>query len=156
MKKINTLLIITSLCVGWHTGLLAHSSEKQDIDEIQAMFSSERVAVDTTECVLSQGTKTTCAKVTVTVNGADHSMGPWCPRTIADGKEKTGIWIDNGTGYDADGAFIKNLPVLYKDARWQMFDQKSGKVNVTDSRPVSFSLVGSFTVSPLSIKELPY
>ena len=65
---------------------------------------------------------------------ANMKIGPWCPRNIADGPEKSGIWLEGSNVYDADGAFISNLAEFYKDDVWQLFDQKTGAINVTDSK----------------------
>ncbi len=107
-----------------------------ELAEIKQNFSGESVQVSDTlvDCTLSQGTKTQCVKITVPINSADHTMGPWCPRNIADTKDKAGIWIDSEKVYDADGKFVENLASFYQDSQWKMYDPGSGKINVTESR----------------------
>ena len=85
--------------------------------EIRMAFSGESIQVSDTpvDCTLSQVTKTQCVKITVSINNADHDMGPWSPRSITDTKEKAGISIDSGKVYDADGKFIENLSSFYQN-----------------------------------------
>lgn len=84
-------------------------------------------------CILSKGTPTECLSVTLKPEPAAFKIGPWCPRNIADGPELSGIWLDDGKVYDADGQFVQNLSRFYDDDRWQLFDPKTGKINVTDT-----------------------
>ena len=86
------------------------------------------------DCVLSGGAKSRCVALTVPVAPTTIKIGPWCPRNIADGHENSGIWLESGKAYDVDGEFIKNLATFYDDASWQMFDQATGDINVTDSK----------------------
>jgi hypothetical protein len=86
------------------------------------------------DCKLSGGTETTCFSITVKTVPSGFSPGPWCPRHIADGPDKAGIWLDGGKVYDADGAFIEKLGAFYNDDSWQLFDPKTGAVNVTDTK----------------------
>lgn len=86
------------------------------------------------KCTLSGGTETSCFSITLKAEPKAYTPGPWCPTTIADGPEKGGIWIQNGQVHDVDGAFITNLAKLYDDDKWQVFDQTTGEVRVTDSK----------------------
>jgi hypothetical protein len=90
--------------------------------------------VTTVDCTLSGGTKTTCYRMTIAGAPADPDTspeGPYCPPTIESGAEEGGTWIDGeGTVYDVDGEFIKNLATLYKDKEWQMYDINTGKVTI--------------------------
>ena len=61
-------------------------------------------------------------------------MGPFCPRTITDGPEAGGIWIENGMVYDISGSFITGLATFYNDPAWQLYDAATGLVRVTDSQ----------------------
>ncbi len=85
-------------------------------------------------CTLSEGTETTCLSITFKAAPTAFMAGPWCPRNIADGPERSGIWLDKGMVYDADGAFVKNLSTLYQDDKWQLFDPATGAIRVTDSK----------------------
>lgn len=89
---------------------------------------------DIVDCRLSGGTETKCFRVTMTPTPARYTPGPWCPGNIADGPDKSGIWIDRGKVYDADGPFIENLATFYKDPAWKMFDPATGKISVTDTK----------------------
>ncbi|NCP24479.1 MAG: YHYH protein [Erythrobacter sp.] len=84
-------------------------------------------------CTLSGGTEAQCLSITLKPEPAAFKIGPWCPRNIADGPELSGIWLDDGKVYDADGKFIQNLSRFYDDDRWQLFDPETGKINVTDT-----------------------
>lgn len=90
--------------------------------------------IETVDCTLSGGTQTTCYRVTTTGSPADHAVGPFCPRNIADGAEAGGIWMEGGQAYDLTGAFIENLATFYDDPNWQLFDPQTGEINVTDTR----------------------
>ena len=65
----------------------------------------------------------------------DAAVGPFCPESIDTTAADSGIWLDgSGTVYDADGNFIVNLPEIYDDEHWQLYDQATGKVRVTDTQ----------------------
>ncbi|PWQ96508.1 YHYH protein [Leucothrix arctica] len=90
--------------------------------------------VETVDCTLSGGTKTSCYRMTIAGAPADPETspeGPYCPPTITSGADEGGVWIDGkGTVYNVDGKFIENLATLYKDTEWQMYDVKTGKVTI--------------------------
>lgn len=86
------------------------------------------------DCTLSGGQATTCLSITLRAAPASFEIGPWCPRNISDGPDVSGIWLNDGQVYDADGAFIQNLSTFYKDDAWQLFDPVTGKINVTDTQ----------------------
>ena len=86
------------------------------------------------DCTLSGGAAAQCLSITVRAAPKAFTVGPWCPRNISDGPDVSGIWLDAGTVYDADGAFIQNLSTFYKDKSWQLFDPETGKIRVTDSK----------------------
>ena len=64
---------------------------------------------------------------------SEHNMGPWCPDHIEDGKEKAGIWFDDGKVYDVDGHFIAELAEFYKDEEWKLF-REDGSIKVTRTK----------------------
>ncbi|MGB7317995.1 MAG: YHYH protein [Planktotalea sp.] len=86
------------------------------------------------DCKLSKGTQTKCFAITVKAEPKDYTPGPWCPTSITDGPDKSGVWLEGGAVLDVDGDFITNLPTLYGDDTWQLFDPATGKVRVTDSK----------------------
>ncbi len=96
--------------------------------------SSVKVKQSLVDCTLSNGTKTSCISITTTPTEATHELGPWCPRNISDGADKSGIWLDGGKVHNADGQFIANLAKFYKDSKWQLFNPETGAVNVTNSK----------------------
>ena len=92
--------------------------------------------VETVDCTLSGGTQTTCYQFRVAGAPADPQTspeGPFCPPNIHSGEQEGGTWMDGeGTLYQVDGEFIKNLATLYKDKEWQMYDVNTGEITVID------------------------
>ncbi len=86
------------------------------------------------DCVLSGGTRARCVSLTVPAAPTTISLGPWCPRNVSDGADAGGIWLESGQVYEVDGEFIKNLATFYNDSTWQLYDDSTGNINVTDSR----------------------
>lgn len=105
---------------------------KSIIDSFENQSFSEQPSI--VNCTLSGGTKTKCLSISIKPQPANMNIGPWCPRNINDGPEKAGIWIENDTVFDADGTFIAKLAEFYHDDIWQLFDQQTGDINVTDSK----------------------
>jgi len=100
-----------------------------DISLFDTQESSFEIAI--VLCTLSNGLKTKCYEIkTKGLIPKDHEVGPWCIDDITDGKEKGGIWFKDGEVYNVDGEFIKNLPELYHDDHWHLYDE-DGKVNKT-------------------------
>ena len=101
-----------------------------------ALFLADGLAGPITEesCTLSSGATATCLSIPLKGAPADHSVGPFCPRTITDGPEAGGIWIENGMVYDISGSFITGLATFYNDPAWQLYDAATGLVRVTDSQ----------------------
>ena len=91
------------------------------------------------DCTLSGGTRTRCVSLTTKLEPVGFPQGPWCPRTVTDGPDKSGIWLHEGKVYAADGPFVANLKLFYKDERWRLYDANSGKVRVTDSKEACFA-----------------
>jgi hypothetical protein len=85
------------------------------------------------EKTLSNGTITTCYKITTSKMPADHAMGPWCPSNISDDASKGGVWFEKGNLYDVDGAFVKNLASFYNDAKWKLYNS-DGSIRVTNTK----------------------
>lgn len=88
--------------------------------------------VTTEDCSLSDGTSTTCYRITIVGSPADHEIGPFCPTTTDTDASEAGIWFDGDALYDLDGAFIQGLAELYDDENWLLYDD-GGQVNVTDT-----------------------
>ena len=105
------------------------------IEELKTFFSDAQIisGPELVDCKLSAGTETTCFSITVVAEPSSYTPGPWCPTNISNGAEKSGIWLDGGKTWTADGAFMKNLSTFYDDDKWQLFDQSTGKINITDS-----------------------
>ena len=107
------------------------TSSELVIDVEQANFTSD-LTITTVPCTLSDGTQTDCYQIVTNSVPSDHDMGPWCPDNIADGAEAGGIWLDGGTVYDVDGAFVENLATFYNDNTWLMYDE-DGNIFVTET-----------------------
>jgi len=88
--------------------------------------------VTTQDCTLSGGAETTCYSITVAGFPASHDVGPFCPETIDDSADAGGIWFDGDGVYDLDGQFFVDLPTLYGDDAWQMYDD-DGNIFVTET-----------------------
>ena len=101
------------------------------------LFVEDALASEPTivECTLNDGTVSTCYEIITVGVPADSAVGPFCPQTINTGSDESGIWLD-GTGivYEANGDFIVDLPNIYGDATWQLYDTVTGEVNITDTQ----------------------
>ena len=84
------------------------------------------------DCTLSGGVETTCYRITVAGYPVSHDVGPFCPETITDSADAGGIWFDGNGVYDLDGQFFVDLPTLYGDDNWQMYDE-DGNILVTET-----------------------
>ncbi len=91
-------------------------------------------SITTEACTLSGGASATCYRLQLTGAPADHPVGPFCPRSITDGADAGGLWIEKGTAYELTGPFIANLATFYNDSAWQLFDATTGLVHVTDTQ----------------------
>ncbi|MEL0613308.1 YHYH protein [Marinomonas arenicola] len=126
------LLLMLTTQVNAHEG--EHSDHKMTLG---GFYENAAIKVDKelVSCTLSMGTKALCYRITVDVGAnTDVDAGPWCPQNINDDSGQSGIWLEGGKVYDVDGKFIKNLATFYKDDQWQLFNPKTGKVRVTDSK----------------------
>lgn len=88
------------------------------------------------DCTLNGGAETTCYQLEIQgVPAGDAEIGPFCPGSITTSAEEAGVWFDGGGQvYDLDGDFIVNLPNLYGDINWNLYDTNTGLVKVTDTQ----------------------
>lgn len=88
------------------------------------------------DCTLSGGVVTTCYQLVIQGTPAgDAEVGPFCPETITTTAEDAGIWFDGGgVVHDLDGDFIVNLPNLYGDNNWNLYDPDTGLVKTTTTQ----------------------
>ncbi len=114
----------------------------QEVDSSLFLKDANNLTIEKVACTLSDGTTTDCYKITTNGIPKDHEMGPWCPHTINDGPEKGGKWFKDGKIYDVDGEFIKELPVLYHDDFWKLYDE-DGNILRTDSEEDCIKLMGA-------------
>ena len=61
-----------------------------------------------------------------------HDVGPFCPDTITDTADAGGTWFDGDGVYDLSGEFFVELPTLYGDDAWRMYDE-DGNIFVTET-----------------------
>lgn len=80
-----------------------------------------------------KGIETLCYVIKTHSKATEHQMGPWCPIHIEDGKEKAGIWFENGKVYDVTGHFISELNEFYKDEKWKLY-REDGSIKVTNTK----------------------
>lgn len=120
----------TSSGGGVITGVIVNDSYPVDTSKF-----STSTAVTEEACTLSDGSSSTCYKITVNGYPSDRtSLGPFCPSsTSVTNNDEVGVWFDNGVLYDLTGDFIENLATFYSDSSWRLYDA-SGNVNVTDTQ----------------------
>lgn len=99
-------------------------------------------AVTEVPCTLTNGDESTCYRVEVVGEPANHEPGPWCPTHVDDGAEAGGKWFDGGVFYDLDGAFIENLATFYDDENWQLHDPDTGEISVTPAGQCMDGILG--------------
>lgn len=80
-----------------------------------------------------KGVETLCYVIKTKSQATEHKMGPWCPTHLEDGKEKAGIWFDNGKVYDVSGHFIAELGEFYSDEKWKLY-REDGSIKVTNTK----------------------
>ena len=98
------------------------------------------VSYDEVSCTLTNGDTTTCYEITVTGFPADREeLGDFCPDNIDATADEAGTWIDGGLVYDVDGEFIQSLNEFYGDDFWQLYDESTGDVFVTDTEESCFA-----------------
>ena len=97
-------------------------------------FIAENIIGEITQEVVDlRGGETPCYVIKTHSQATEHQMGPWCPRHIEDGKEKAGIWFDDGKVYDVSGHFIAELDEFYKDNKWKLY-RDDGSIKVTTTK----------------------
>ncbi len=112
-------------------------------------FIKENLAQEITQetCTLSDGTESSCYVITIKPDPQEHQMGPWCPTSVKDGKDKGGIWLRSGEVFDVDGAFIAGLADFYSDPDWKLVND-DGSIRVTDTQE-AFEAAAKPEVDPL-------
>jgi hypothetical protein len=105
--------------------------QKSAVDLFMPGALAQDVAIE--DCTLSDGTLTSCYKITVVGTPTNHSVGPFCPRTTSATDDEVGIWLDGENLYDVTGEFILELPTIYNDDHWRLHDDL-GQVRVTETK----------------------
>lgn len=92
-------------------------------------------SVTEVDCILSNGSASTCYKVTIKGFPSDRTeLGPFCPTTTTTNAASAGKWFDNGVLYDLTGEFITNLATFYNDSNWKLYDSTTGRIKITDTQ----------------------
>lgn len=136
------LTILLFACEAEKNKQSKNSPQLNEVNLSHFATSSENLKIETVDCTLSTGEKSKCFQITTKGFSAKHKMGPWCPETINDSKEKGGLWFKDGKMHDVDGAFIKNLATLYDDEKWLMYDEQ-GNVLKTKTKEDCEKLAGA-------------
>lgn len=133
-STLHSLILVASIAVS--AAAKADDAGTDRLHVIELLFEAADVVAGPalSECTLSAGTAATCYSITVRPLPKDRVPGPWCPSKASDGPDKSGIWINRGHTIDADGAFMKLLPDIYRDDEWQIVEPDTGTVRVTRSR----------------------
>ncbi|MCQ8877240.1 YHYH protein [Pseudoalteromonas shioyasakiensis] len=100
------------------------------------IFESNALAseITTETCTLTNGDESSCYRINIAGVPANHDIGIFCPTNISANADEAGIWFDgNGEVFDITGDFIVSLAELYNDDHWQLYDEGTGKVNITDT-----------------------
>ena len=128
--------LVTSTALIANTATADESDTQSRFHELEHLFENANIVAGPSlvDCTLSGGTETQCFSISVKAEPTGYTPGPWCPENISDNAEAGGIWLDNGEVHDVDGTFISNLSTFYNDEKWQLFDEDTGKINVTDTR----------------------
>lgn len=116
-------------------GTVPSFAHELTLDQVTQLFETAQLTdpPSIVDCTLSGGTETQCFKITVKPEPADYTPGPWCPRSVSDDADVSGIWLHEGEALDADGAFMERLAKLYSDGTWEMVNPETGQIRVTDS-----------------------
>jgi len=135
----NSLIVILTLAITLNScGKEEELSSSDSSDELSISVDSslflsaglaESITIETR--TLSDGSEAECYKIVVNGIPSDHSMGPWCPTNISDDATEGGIWLESGSVYDVDGAFIENLATFYNDNTWMLYDSNTGEITKT-------------------------
>lgn len=127
-----TLVVIAGCLAQENTASNTQNTGPTGLDTSLFIDGALAEEITTEDCTLSDGSTTTCYKITVAGYPANHEAGPFCPTSTSDTAEQVGIWFDGNSVYDLDGDFITNLSTLYNDENWKLYDDE-GNVFVTES-----------------------
>jgi len=105
-----------------------------DVDPFNFEANALAETATTEPCTLTNGTETTCYRITIAGTPSNKEIGDFCPIDIYSTADQAGLWFDgSGEVYDLTGEFIKNLATFYNDEHWLLYDPDTGIVNVTDT-----------------------
>lgn len=93
------------------------------------------VSLETVDCTLSNGEASECYSITIAGFPTDReTLGDFCPDDISADAQSVGKWFDSGELYDLTGEFVSNLDLFYGDSFWQLYDETTGDVRITDTQ----------------------
>ena len=139
LKKVMIGATIAALALGggfWYSSNVSYTAVPLGalgVDATKFLDGALTDSITEEDCTLSDGSKTTCYRITVTGIPVDTTIGPFCPKTTSSTSEEAGIWLDGSKLYDADGAFILDLATIYGDAKWKLYNS-DGNVRITDTK----------------------
>jgi hypothetical protein len=146
--KTNILLALTLVTLVACDSEHEHEHEHEVVYGVDhSLFMDGAVVTSSIEdCVLSDGTKSTCYSITVAGYPVNHNVGPFCPQTTSSTAAEAGLWFDGDAVYDVDGTFILGLANLYDDENWKLYND-DGTVRITDT-PEAFNAAARPDVDP--------
>lgn len=132
MKNIYFLIIITFI-FSCKPSRKTDESVKTILVNKEHFIEENIIGQITEEKIDLNGVETLCYIIKTHSLATEHKMGPWCPIHIKDGKEKGGIWFENGKVYDVSGHFIAELDKFYNDEKWKLYNE-DGSIKVTHTK----------------------
>lgn len=133
MKKAFILLIFLTLIISCKPPQKVSNNVKTIPVNKDYFITENIIGGITQEKVDLNGIETLCYIIKTNSQATEHQMGPWCPQHIEDGKEKAGIWFEDGKVYDVSGHFIAELDAFYKDDKWKLY-REDGSVKYTNTK----------------------
>jgi hypothetical protein len=141
MKYLPILVIMLIISCNTSKNQAKNSADSYGMMQ-NSFVKNDNINFEIIDCTLSNGDKSKCLKITTKGTPAEHQLGPWCPDNITDDASKGGIWFLNGKTYDVDGEFIKNLPELYSDKNWKLYED-DGTIRKTHTKEDCEQLAGA-------------
>ena len=136
--------LLTSIAVIGHSDDVVNTPDMDDtLTDVAARFADTfdegaLVSSDIIDCELSDGTATQCYEVVTTGSAkSTDDIGPFCPENFDSTEDESGIWLDGGTLYEADGDFFRDLPNIYAStyppaSSWDFADADGNLQVITD------------------------
>ncbi|MDA7746156.1 YHYH protein [Psychromonas sp.] len=146
MNKVTTFampilsVLIIAACGGTVVETVDDTTTSITDDDVQAVDTSKfelgtSSSITEVSCTLSNGESSTCYSITINGFPSDRTeLGPFCPTTTTTEAVDAGKWFDDGVLYDLTGEFISKLDIFYGDSNWQLYDENTKEVKITDTQ----------------------